>query len=130
MNKNDRKRFDTIETLIGTDTAFTGDIISGKTIRIDGKLTGNIEDSDGVIVGCNAEIKGNIKTKYIIVGGTVQGNIIAKDGIELLNKSKTVGDIKTTILSICEGAVFEGKSSMIEEEKYAESEDDKLNTKD
>ena len=68
-------------------------------------------------MGDCAEVKGNINTKYIIVGGIVEGNIKADDGIELLNKSKVIGDIQTTILSIGEGAFFDGKSSMSKTEQ-------------
>lgn len=120
MGKKNKDRFDTIETWIGADTVFTGDITSDKTVRIDGKLTGNINESSNVILGETAEVKGNINTKYIIVGGTVEGNITAYDGIELLNKSKVIGDLKTSILSISEGAVFEGASTMLENETKKE----------
>ncbi|MEA5001449.1 MAG: polymer-forming cytoskeletal protein [Endomicrobiaceae bacterium] len=117
MMKKNKKRFDTIETWIGLDTVCNGDITSDKIVRIDGKLYGDIKKSEGVIVGDCAEVKGNINTKYIIVGGIVEGNIKADDGIELLNKSKVIGDIQTTILSIGEGAFFDGKSSMSKTEQ-------------
>ncbi len=127
MSKKNKKRFDTIETWIGLDTVFTGNIVSDKIVRIDGKLYGDIEKSEGVIVGDSAEIKGNINTKYIIVSGIVEGNIIANDGIELLNKSRVIGDIQTSILSIGEGAFFDGKSSMSKTEKdKLDNEEEKL----
>ncbi|MDD2523488.1 MAG: polymer-forming cytoskeletal protein [Endomicrobiia bacterium] len=127
MSKKNKKRFDTIETWIGLDTVFTGDIVSDKIVRIDGKLYGDIKKSEGVIVGDSAEIKGDINTKYIIVSGIIEGNIIANDGIELLNKSKVIGDIQTSILSIGEGAFFDGKSSMSKTEKdKLDNEEEKL----
>ena len=47
----------------------------------------------------------------------VEGNITASEGIELLSKAIVIGDIKTTILSINEGAIFKGKSSIFEKEE-------------
>ncbi|MFA7074391.1 MAG: polymer-forming cytoskeletal protein [Endomicrobiaceae bacterium] len=127
MIKKNKKRFDTIETWIGLDTVFTGDILSDKIVRIDGKFYGDIKKSEGVIIGDCAEVKGNINTKYIIVGGIVDGNITANDGIELLNKSRVTGDIQTTILSISEGAFFDGKSSMSKDaQDKADSGEEKL----
>ena len=114
MNKKNKKLFDTIETLIGNGTTFKGDIIASKSLRIDGVLIGNIKESENVIIGETAQIKGNISANYVVVDGTVEGNITANDSIELLNKSKVIGDLTTTILSINEGAKFKGKSLMIE----------------
>ena len=122
MSNKSKKIFDTIETLVGVGTTFTGDIYVTNSLRIDGKIIGNIKNSGGVIIGDKAEIKGNIYTGYIVVCGLVEGNITASEGIELLSKAIVIGDIKTTILSINEGAIFKGKSSMFEkEESFANS---------
>ena len=53
----------------------------------------------------------------MVVDGVVEGNITANECIELLNKSKVTGDLTTTILSINEGAVFKGRSLMLEKEE-------------
>lgn len=106
------KKLDAIQTWIGTDTVFTGDISTAKSIRIDGKLIGNIKESESVVIGEAAEIEGNINTKYIVVSGKIKGNINANDGIELLNTAKVEGDLYTNILYINEGAIFRGQSTM------------------
>lgn len=126
MKKN-KKLFDTIQTWIGTETVFTGDLSSLGSIRVDGKLIGNIKDAESVIIGENAEIKGNINTKYIVVSGTVNGNIVASEAIELLNKSKVIGDLSTNILSINEGALFKGKSIMSSDTAEQENNEDNHN---
>lgn len=121
MNKKSKKLFDdTIETLLGNGTTFTGDIIATKSLRIDGTLVGNVKQATNVIVGENAQVKGNINANYIIIDGTVEGNITATESIELLNKAKVTGDITTTILSISEGAFFKGNSSMFEKNETGE----------
>lgn len=127
MSKKNKKYLDSVETWIGTDTTFKGNIISNKTVRIDGKMIGNIEKSEGVIIGETADVKGNIAAKYIVVGGKVEGNIIATEGMELLDKSVVIGNIQTTILSVSEGAFFEGKSIMIKQEVDKEEEEELIN---
>lgn len=117
MNKKNKKLFDTIETLIGNGTTFKGDILSTKSLRIDGILVGNIKEAANVIVGETAQVRGSITANYVVVDGVVEGNITANDCIELLNKSKVTGDLTTTILSINEGAVFKGRSLMLEKEE-------------
>lgn len=120
MSKKNKKYLDSVETWIGVETTFKGNIISNKTVRIDGSMIGNIEKSEGVIIGESSNVKGNITAKYIVVGGKIEGNIIATEGMELLDKSVVIGNIQTTILSVSEGAFFEGKSTMI---KQKEDED-------
>jgi len=117
MSKKNKKYLENVETWIGIDTVFKGNIISNKTVRIDGKMIGNIEQSEGVIVGETANIKGNITAKYVVVGGKIEGNVIASEGMELLDKSTVTGNIQTTILSVSEGAFFEGRSTMIKPEE-------------
>ena len=120
MNKKNKKLFDTIETLIGTGTTFRGEISTTKSLKIDGTLIGSIKEAANVIVGENAQVKGNITANYVVIDGVVEGNITATDSIELLTKSKVTGDITTTVLSINEGAVFKGKSVMLEKEETEE----------
>ena len=119
-NKKNKKLFDTIETLIGNGTTFKGDILTTKSLRIDGMLIGNIKEAANVIVGETAQVKGSICANYVVVDGVVEGNITANECIELLTKSRVTGDLTTTILSINEGAVFKGKSLMLEKEETSE----------
>jgi cytoskeletal protein CcmA (bactofilin family) len=120
MNKKNKKLFDTIETFIGDGTLFKGDLSVTKSLRINGTVIGNIKEAANVIIGETAKVKGNISANYIVIDGTVEGNITATESIELLNKSKVTGDITTVLLSINEGAVFKGKSIMLEKEEPGE----------
>ena len=113
MVKMNKKQLDTIESFIGQESCFKGDVSTDKTVRIDGVFVGNVEKALGVIIGEKAKITGNINAEYVVVDGSVEGNIVSSQAVELLNKSKVVGNIQTKILSVAEGAVFEGKSSML-----------------
>ena len=127
MNKKNKKVFDTIETLIGNGTTFKGDIVVSKSLRVDGILIGNIKEAANVVIGETAKVKGNINANYVVIDGIVEGNITATECIELLNKSKVTGDLTTTILSINEGAIFKGKSLMIEKEDVTEDNNTEKN---
>lgn len=127
MTKKNKNQFDMIETFIGADTVLTGNLSTDKTIRIDGKMTGNIEKSAGVILGDCSFVKGNINSVFVIVSGAVEGNISAAESIELLNKSKVTGNIETKMISISEGAVFDGKSTMIKTEETAQNNEKEAN---
>ncbi|MDR3112311.1 MAG: polymer-forming cytoskeletal protein [Elusimicrobiota bacterium] len=109
--KSTKNLLETVETIIGQNAVFEGNIKTDKVVRIDGKLMGNVEAA-GILIGADAQIVGDISTDVIMIGGKVKANISAKEYIEILPTAVVVGDIKTNILTIAEGAHFDGKSSM------------------
>lgn len=104
-----------IETIIGEGTFFQGNIKSKGSIRIDGRLEGNIIEAAQVIVGSKGCVQGDITAHSVIIGGKVNGNVTALESIELQPGSQLLGDIHTSTLSIGEGAVFEGHCVMTSE---------------
>ncbi|GBE00176.1 polymer-forming cytoskeletal [bacterium BMS3Abin07] len=108
---NISKKTDKVETFIGNNSTFKGEINTSGTIRVDGTIEGNVI-SDWVVLGEKGNIKGDVVSNGIIVGGKIEGNIKAKEIIEVKNKGKIIGDILTPKLTIVEGGIIEGKTSM------------------
>jgi cytoskeletal protein CcmA (bactofilin family) len=100
-----------LESFIGNNSHFTGDVTTKGTLRIDGSMEGNV-NADWVILGEKATLKGGISARGIIVGGKVEGNLKAKEIVEIKSKGTVSGDVVTNKLSIVEGAVFNGKAAM------------------
>lgn len=100
-----------LESFVGINSNFKGDMDTKGTLRIDGTMDGNVT-ADWVILGEKAFHKGDITARGIIIGGKVEGNLKAKEIIEVKSKGQVSGDISTTKLSIFEGAVFNGKALM------------------
>jgi cytoskeletal protein CcmA (bactofilin family) len=105
------KSTDKLESLIGANSTFKGDINSKGTLRIDGNMTGNV-DADWVIIGEKATLRGDISARGIVVGGKVEGNLRSKEIVEIKTKGQVVGDIAAAKLTILEGGLFEGRSMM------------------
>jgi cytoskeletal protein CcmA (bactofilin family) len=104
-----------LESLIGADSSFKGDIRTKGTIRIDGSVEGNIE-ADWVILGEKSHVSGDIAARGVVVGGKVRGNVTVKEICEIRNKGEVVGELMTAKLIIAEGGIFEGRSNMRKEE--------------
>ena len=100
-----------LEVVIGAESAFKGELTSKGTIRIDGAFEGNIT-ADCVILGESGSMTGDLQVNVLIAGGKLRGNVKAGDHVEIQAKGEVYGDIYTVRLSIAEGAVFEGRSSM------------------
>jgi cytoskeletal protein CcmA (bactofilin family) len=109
-----------IDTLISTSASIKGDIISEGNIRLDGNFNGTITSKNEVLIGEKASMTGTITAKTIIIYGTVNGNIESDGLSEIMSTGKLYGDIVAKSISIKEGAIFQGKSSMLEnsEESY------------
>ena len=109
------KNTEKLESFIGEDTTFKGNIDTKGTLRIDGRIEGDIT-ADWAIVGEKALVKGNINARGIVVGGRVDGNLKAKEIVEVRNKGQVYGEIFSSKLSVSEGAIFDGKSSVHRED--------------
>ncbi len=109
------KNTDKLESLIGSGSSVKGEIQSKGTLRVDGLVEGDMT-ADWVVIGEKALIKGNITARGIVVGGRVEGNLRAKEIVEIRNKGQVYGEISTSKLTIAEGGIFEGRSSMQKEE--------------
>jgi len=104
-----QKKNDKLESFIGVNSEFKGDITVPGTLRIDGKMTGNVT-AGWIIVGEKAFIKGDLYATGIVVGGRVEGTIKADDLVELKPTAHLFGDIIATKLAIAEGGIFTGRS--------------------
>jgi cytoskeletal protein CcmA (bactofilin family) len=104
-----KKQNDKLESLIGFNSDFKGEVNVSGTLRIDGKFTGNV-NSGWIVVGEQAVVKGDLHAKGVVVGGKVEGNIKADDLVELKPTAHLFGDIYSTKLVIAEGGIFMGRS--------------------
>ncbi|MFH1541211.1 MAG: polymer-forming cytoskeletal protein [Elusimicrobiota bacterium] len=105
-----------IETIIAESAVIEGNMSSEGTIRVDGIVEGHISKSTGVIVGKTGKITGDLHSESIIIGGVISGNVFTLNSLELLSTAQVLGDIETQTLSIHQGAIFEGKCTMIKKE--------------
>lgn len=103
-------------SIVSEGMEIQGNINTVGSIRLDGKVYGDIKCGGNLTVGENGEVHGNIKAKSITNGGLVIGSAAIEEKITLESKSKLKGDISGKILVIEEGAVFIGKSVMLASE--------------
>ena len=95
-------------TFLGKGSHFKGIVTFEGTIRIDGRLEGEIHTKGTLVVGEHAVIEGDIGADVVISGGRVTGNIIASQKVQLLSTGVVLGTIKTPLLSVEEGVRFMG----------------------
>ena len=101
-----------ISTLLGRGSEFEGKLTFEGTVRIDGKLKGEVFSDDVLIIGEGAYVEAEIDIGEVIIQGNVVGNIRATRGIEIHAPGRVKGDLTTPSLQIDKGVVFEGRSFM------------------
>jgi cytoskeletal protein CcmA (bactofilin family) len=109
-----------ISAFLGKGTAFKGVLSFEGTIRVDGKIEGEVISKDTLIAGDGAFLQGEISVGTIILSGKIVGNINASQQVHLLAPANIQGNIKTPKLIIEEGVTFDGKCEMAGEKKAAE----------
>ncbi|MBI3873189.1 MAG: polymer-forming cytoskeletal protein [candidate division Zixibacteria bacterium] len=103
---------DKMNTIVGKDTVFSGNLDVTGTLRVDGVVKGDVTVSDTIAIGPTGTVEANVKTKNAVVSGQVNGNIHATERIELQAKANIAGDLVTKCLVIEQGALFHGNCNM------------------
>src|SRR5512144_2889448 len=112
QNMSDSRPDGEINTLLGRGSEFEGKLTFEGTVRIDGKISGEIFSDDVLVVGEGAQVSAEIDVGVIIVEGSVTGNIRAKRAVELHAPARVRGNIETPSLFVDKGVMFEGHSKM------------------
>ncbi|MEI6563766.1 MAG: polymer-forming cytoskeletal protein [bacterium] len=100
------------KTIITDDVEITGSIKCTSSVKLAGKLNGDLSTTGDVSVEKGAAIKGNVIASSIVVQGMIKGNITAKERIELKGNARVSGDIKAKRLVVEEGVSLVGKSEI------------------
>ncbi|MBN1177859.1 MAG: polymer-forming cytoskeletal protein [Anaerolineae bacterium] len=100
-----------IETIIGPNTHFRGEIISEGGVRIDGIFEGNIETTSNLVIGESAKIIAEIKANNVSISGAVKGNVTG-NRVEVLETGRVWGDLTVNSLLLNEGAYLRGQTTM------------------
>lgn len=101
-----------ITNIIGEGTEIEGKVLVPGSIRIDGKVNGEMTVQEQITVGRSGFIKGELLTKDAIIAGRVEGKVDVKNKIELQKNARVNVDLKCKLLIIEEGVVFDGTCSM------------------
>ena len=101
-----------LNAFLGEGTSFKGTLTFEGTVRIDGKLEGEIFTKDTLVVGEAAQVNASVHTGVVEISGTVHGNITAERKVEIHTNGRLYGNISTPSLVIEEGVIFEGSCTM------------------
>jgi cytoskeletal protein CcmA (bactofilin family) len=94
------------EAVVGAGVTFKGNIRCPSTIRIDGRVEGDIYTDGALVSGEEAMVTGNIYAGSVICQGMLAGDIIAKEEVEMRAPASFNGSVHAPLLSIDECVLF------------------------
>ncbi len=100
-----------IETTIGPNTHFRGDIQSDGGVKIDGIFEGTIDVTGNLVIGEGAKVIAEVKANNISISGAIKGNVTG-NRVEILETGRMWGDLTINSLLLNEGAYLRGQTTM------------------
>jgi len=107
---------DEVIAFVGKGVEFKGVITYNGTVRIDGRLDGEIHTAGVLMVGQEAVITAKVTAGTVISRGHITGDIVAAGRVRLLAPAILNGSVKTPLLSMEEGVLFNGSLEMAKAE--------------
>ena len=99
-------------TLLGKGVDFKGILSFDGTVRVDGRVAGEIYTSGTLIIGEHAVIEGIVSAGVVMNSGKINGTVTAIEKIQILKPGVIIGDIRTPVIAIEEGSHFHGMCDM------------------
>lgn len=109
--KNEKKLTE-ISTIIGEETTVEGTLNVNSSIRIDGKVYGEIKCSGDVTVGKDGYVENSITARNLLIAGKVKGNVKVEQKVHIYDTGHLDGKAEMSVIVIDEKGFFRGESVM------------------
>ena len=104
---------DTIETIIGANTVFKGNVTTDNPIRIDGIFEGEISSTSLIVISATGKLSGTVECNEMQLYGHADGTILCRELLNIKSEAVCQGDVTTKNLVTVEGSVLDGTCKML-----------------
>lgn len=101
-----------IGAFLDEGTEIEGRYACAGTVMLNGKLRGEINAKDMLIIGANGSVHAAVYAGSLVVHGEIVGNVTATQRVELKNGARVTGDIQAPVIVMEEGVFLEGQCHM------------------
>ena len=99
-------------TLLAKGVLLRGEIHVEGTVRIDGRLDGEIQTKGQVIIGEDGLVQGTITAGTVISSGRIKAKVTAIERVQLMKTATLIGEVLTPVLIMEDGAKLQGVTDM------------------
>jgi cytoskeletal protein CcmA (bactofilin family) len=96
-------------TFLDASANFSGTLKCIESLRIDGRVEGEVHCDHTVVVGESGAVQASIEADSVVIVGQVKGDINARSKITLEKTACVIGNLCTPGIVIQEGAKLEGR---------------------
>lgn len=114
-----------VNTLLGPDSSFRGDLVVDGFLRIDGDVRGSVRASGKIVVSERCRCDASLVARSAVIGGVVRGDVCVSERLTILDGGVIVGNVFAPRLD-AEGDIIihgdiqvAGQSDHIEEDMLA-----------
>jgi cytoskeletal protein CcmA (bactofilin family) len=126
--KRKNKKLQNLDTVIGPETVIHGNINIKTSLRVDGKVFGEVICDGDITIGESGYVESSIVARNIIIAGSASGKVQATEKLHILSTGSFNGSTLLNAIVIEEGGVFQGDSKMQKDKDSKDSKDfDELN---
>lgn len=105
-----------ISSIIGPEMEINGDVSVKGDLLIYGTIHGNVKSDADIISAKKSIVNGNVESKNAAISGIINGSLMVKSNVTLKKDAHLKGDLKAAIITLEEGAKFDGMCSMAKKE--------------
>lgn len=110
--KRDEINYDQVDTILGRGTEFKGTISARGSLRIEGRVEGDISVQGDVIISESGRVTADIRARHVTVAGEVEGELDLEGRLEITSTGKVRGKIRVASLAVSDGGFFLGTCEM------------------
>lgn len=97
-----------VDTVLGSEIEFEGEIESSKSLMVKGRLSGEIRCAAELYITEQAEVHSTIHAKTVIIRGKVYGDITADSLIAVLDWGQVEGHLSAPDIYLSPNCSFRG----------------------
>ena len=100
-----------LDSLVGANTRFVGDVHFSGGLHIDGTIKGNViaeGDDSHLTTSEKGRVEGNVHVHNIVLSGEVIGDVYALTHIELAPNARVTGNVYYNLIEMAGGAEVNG----------------------
>jgi cytoskeletal protein CcmA (bactofilin family) len=100
-------------SLLSKKVKIEGNIQGDEDLHVEGHFKGTIKVVGDFFVGQSGVVEADVEADNIVIQGQITGNVLARKQLEIQSSGQLLGDCQAKSIDIREGAIFEGRSSML-----------------
>lgn len=105
-------RWSELSSVVSTGSSWQGTLRVDGSVRIEGKLSGEVEAGELVFVAETAEVDAELRAATVVVAGRFQGKVQCRERLEIMPTGRVSAELTTKSLVVHDGAFVEGQVHM------------------